>query len=292
MLALLASKQWHTARFDLAASAMRCQWNKSRAAGFSLIELLVVITIIGILISLLLPALQSAREAARRISCSNNLRQIGIAMHGFHETNGHFPQGGVEVRSLRLPNGQLRYPNGRQLAWSAYLLPHIEKTALGSQVDFTKAFDSPANAAAAATVISTYICPSIPRTSYLRQGRGACDYGGIYGERIASPNNPPKGVMLYTHAVAIRDITDGTAYTLAISEDYYADDMQWINALNVFDVSAAINTAPENDIHSYHPRGAFGLFADGSARFLSDDLNLRLLAAMCTRSGGEPVGDF
>jgi prepilin-type processing-associated H-X9-DG protein len=240
----------------------------------------------------LLPAVQAAREAARRISCSNNLRQIGIGLHGFHEVNDHFPQGGVEVRSLRFPNGTLRYPNGRQLAWSAYILPYMEQTPLYNQIDFTKTFDSPENAAAAATIISTYICPSVPRTSYLREGRGPCDYGGIYGPRILSPNNPPKGIMLYMQVVAIRDIADGTAYTLMISEDYYADDMQWINALNVFDVSAAINTAPENDIHSYHPGGANGLFADASVRFLSNEMDLKTLSAICTRAGSETVSDF
>lgn len=262
------------------------------AAGFSLIELLVVIAILGILAGMLLPAIQSARESARRLMCSNNLHQIGLAMHGFHDINGHFPQGGVEVRSLRLPNGKLRYPNGRQLAWSAYILPYMEEQVLYESVNFKKAFDAPENARAASEIVSAYICPSVPRDSCLRGGRGACDYGGIYGPRILSPNNPPKGVMLYEKSIAIREIADGTAHTLMISEDYYGNDMQWINALNVYDVCAAINTAKENDIHSYHPRGANGLLADGSARFLSEDIDLKTLSAICTRAGGETVSDF
>jgi prepilin-type N-terminal cleavage/methylation domain-containing protein/prepilin-type processing-associated H-X9-DG protein len=263
-----------------------------RRRALSLLELLVVIAILGVLIAILLPAVQSVREAGYRASCCNNLHQIGLAMHGFHESYKHFPQGGIEVRTLRLPNGKPRYPKGRQLAWSAYILPFMEEQSLYARIDFKKAFDSPENATAAAEVVSTYICPSIPRSSYLRSGRAACDYGGIYGERISGPNSPPKGVMLYDRPIRIVDIVDGTSFTLMISEDYYGNDMQWINALNVYDVSAAVNTAPENDIHSYHRGGANGLMADGAVRFLSEDMDLTILAAICTRDGGEPVSGF
>ena len=271
---------------------MKSLGRRAFAFGFTLVELLVVIAIMGLLIAMLLPAIQAARESARRIACANNLHQVGLAMYGFHEANGHFPQGGVEVRSLRLPTGKLRYPKGRQLAWSAYILPYLEETPLFNRIDFTKAFDSKENAAAAAEIVSAYLCPSIPRKSLLRQGRGACDYGGIYGQRITGPNNPPNGTMLYEQPVRICEITDGTAHTLMIAEEYYANDMQWINALNVYDVSAKVNTARENDIHSYHPRGANGLFADASVRFLGNDMELGVLAAVCTRAGGEFVSDF
>jgi prepilin-type N-terminal cleavage/methylation domain-containing protein/prepilin-type processing-associated H-X9-DG protein len=265
-----------------------------RREGFSLVELLVVIAVIGLLISLLLPAVQAAREAARRLGCLNNLHQIGIGLHAYHDSYKRFPLGGVEMRSLRLPSGQLRYPNGRQLAWSAYILPYLELKSLTDRIDFKKAFDSPENAKAAAEIVSTYLCPSVSRQSYLVEDRGACDYGGIYGEQIVGNNNPPRGVMLYTQCVCLRDITDGTAHTLMISEDSGFQDGQWINGLNVFDVAYAINTAPaiENDLRSKHKGGVNGLMADGAARFLANEMDLRTVAAICTRNGGEPVGNF
>jgi prepilin-type N-terminal cleavage/methylation domain-containing protein/prepilin-type processing-associated H-X9-DG protein len=258
--------------------------------GFTLVELLVVITIIGILISLLLPAVQAAREAARRISCSNNLRQMGIGMHNYHCALRSFPPGGIEPR-IGL-NAQ-----GRQMAWSAMLLPYIEQQPLYEKIDFRKAFDAPENADAAAMIVATYVCPSAPGQSQLRNGRGPTDYGGIFGQRITGPNSPPKGTMLYNYAVTIGEITDGTSTTLIVAEDSNWPDGQWINGLNIFDQAYAINFVPppgyvENEIRSKHPGGANGLFCDGSVRFLMEQMAVNTLAAICTRSGGELVGEF
>ncbi len=258
--------------------------------GFTLVELLVVIAVIGVLIGLLLPAVQAAREAARRMSCLNNLRQMGIAMHSHHTAHGAFPPGGIEHRWMINPETGKRYgPAGRQLAWSVYLLPYLEQEALYRQLNLEKAFDAPENSEAAATVLSVYICPSAPGGSDLVQGRGPCHYGGIYGERITSPNNPPKGVMLYNRAISIAEITDGTSNTLAISEDSDHSDGQWINGLNVFDQAYGINQAPafENDIRSKHPGGANGLFCDGSARFLAETMELEIVAWICDRASGK-----
>jgi prepilin-type N-terminal cleavage/methylation domain-containing protein len=260
------------------------------AAGFTLVELLVVISIIGILIGLLLPAVQMVRAAARRIQCANNLHQIGIALHNYHTAHGTFPPGGIEVRPMR--------PNGRQFAWSAFLLPYVEQGALYDQIDFGKAFDAPENADAAAHVLEVYVCPSVSRHGKLVDGRGPTDYGGIYGERISSPNNPPKGIMLYDRAIAIRDVLDGTSNTLIVSEDAGWKDGQWINGQNVFDQAYAINYKPpydymlENEIRSAHSGGAMGVFADASVRFLSEGMDLETLAAICTRAGNEVIKPF
>ncbi|MEN6450249.1 MAG: DUF1559 domain-containing protein [Thermoguttaceae bacterium] len=269
-----------------------------RSPGFTLIELLVVITIIGILISLLRPAVQAAREAARRTACSNNLRQIGLGLQNYHATCGSFPPGGVEARMTINPKtGRFYGASGRQLAWSAYLLPYVEQDSLYRQLDLSKAFDAPQNAAAAAIPLAVYLCPSTARSSNIVQGRGACDYGGMYGERITSPNNPPKGSMLYDQAISIRDITDGTTSTIVVAEDArntgFADG-QWINGLNVFDQAYAINAAPaiENDMSSNHPGGANAAMADGAVHFFTEGMNLNVLAAFCTRAGGEPPGSF
>ena len=275
--------------------AMHRQRVSSAAMGFTLIELLVVVTIIGILISLLLPAVQAAREAARRMSCCNNLRQIGIGMHNYHVTWDCFPPGCIEYRYMLNPKtGKAYGASGRQLAWSAYVLSRLEQQPLYDRIDFSQGYDSTANAAAAATILSVYLCPSTNRNSCLTKGRGACDYGGIYGECITGPEPLPKGTLIYDRSISIRDITDGTAYTLLVSEDSGFVDGQWIDGANVFEQSGVINSPPsfDNEMRSEHPQGVNGLFADGSARFLSQNLDLSVVAAICTRAGNEVVTGF
>ena len=254
-----------------------------RTGGFTLIELIVVIAAVSILLGLLLIALQAARAAAERLSCSNNLRQIGVAAHSYHSLAERFPPGAVEPRPL--------WRNGRQFAWSALLLPQLELVSVADRIDFRKPFDHAVNGQAAAVFVPVFLCPSTPRSSPLHKGRGACDYGGIFGERISSPNEPPKGVMLFDRGMRIEEIRDGTSNTLMISEDADFPDGQWINGRNVFDQAFPINRAPsfENDIRSRHPHGANGLFADGSVRFLSESMTLELLGAICTRAGRESV---
>ena len=261
--------------------------DRASALAFTLVELLVGMAIIGVLMAVLLPAVQAAREAARRASCSNNLRQMGLALSLYHNVYESFPPGGIE---LRLGPDKSK----RQLAWSVYLLPYLEQTALYASLDLNKAFDAAENAVAAATVLPVYMCPSAEQIEKTIDGRGACNYGGMYGERITSPNDPPKGTMLYDDPVGLRRVTDGASKTLIISEDSGYADGQWINGRNIFDQAYAINKAPaiENDIRSEHPGGAQGLFCDGSLRFLSEMIDLRVLAAICTREGSEVVGDL
>jgi prepilin-type N-terminal cleavage/methylation domain-containing protein len=255
--------------------------------GFTLVELLVVIGIVGLLTAIVLPAIQASREASRRAVCKSNLRQIGVALIAYHTAHRHFPIGCVEWRSSA-------NPQARQLAWSAYLLPFVEETSLYDSLDLGQPFDSPRNAAAAAMVLPLYFCPSSQRSSPLVKGRGACDYGGIYGERITTPNNPPKGTMLIDTPVTMRQISDGASKTLIVAEDSRFSDGQWINGRNIFDQAYPINAAPpfENDIRSEHTGGAQGVMVDGSVHFFAETMDLKTLAALCTRSGGETVGNF
>jgi len=260
---------------------------RSTSSGFTLVELLIVVAVIGVLTALTLPALQRARESARRATCRNNLRQLGVGLHQYHTVYETFPPGGVQWR----PFGN---KTKRQLAWSAFLLPYVEQGNVYAALDLNTPFDSPENAAGAATVLPIYVCPTSLRAGELVDGRGPCDYGGIFGERISSPNNPPKGVMLYDVSIPLVLIRDGASHTLIVAEDSMWPDGQWINGRNVFDQAYAINAAPavENDIRSQHPGGAHALLADGAARFFAESLDLDILAALCTRAGGEPLGSF
>jgi prepilin-type N-terminal cleavage/methylation domain-containing protein len=277
----------------------RCQTRTARPAkplplprGLTVVELLVVIAVIGVLMGLLLPAVQAAREAARRTTCANNLRQIGLGLHNYHGVHERFPPGGIEHRAMINPRtGRVYGRAGRQLAWSLFLLPYVEQQPLHQQVDTNLPFDAPENAQPAATVLPVYICPSVPGGNQLRSGRGPTQYGGMYGERISGPNDPPKGVMLYDSAVRMAEILDGTSTTLIIAEDCDFADGQWINGRNVFDQAFAINRAPafENDIRSQHPGGALGLCCDCAVHFLSESMELRTLAALCTRNRQEVV---
>jgi prepilin-type N-terminal cleavage/methylation domain-containing protein len=254
---------------------------------FTLIELLTVVAILAALVAVLLPAVQAAREAARRTTCQNHLRQIGLALLEWHDAQEIFPTGCVEWR----PYGGTTQ---RQLAWSAYLLPWIDQQALYDRLDLELPFDAAENAAAAAVRIPVYVCPSSRRgdahsSQFAETVRGPSDYGGIYGERILSQNNPPGGVMLIDQAVAISQIADGTSRTLIVGEDTRHPDGQWINGRNLFDQAMRVNRAPlvENDLFSDHPGGAHGLAADASVHFLSEQTDLSALAAACTRAGGE-----
>lgn len=255
-------------------------------SALSLIEILVVLAIIGILVGMFLPAIQQVRSAARRVACANQLHQIGIALHNHHASHQAFPAGCTE---FRLGNDRAK----KQLAWSAFLLPYLDQHPVFDQLDFNSAFDSAANATPAAAILPVFVCPSSLRDPSPTHQRGPCDYGGIYGERISSPNNPPKGTMIHDRAIALRDITDGSSNTLIVAEDTGWPDGQWINGRNVFDQAFPINQAPffENDIRSHHPNGANVVRCDGSVDFLAEHTDLDFLAAVCTRAGGEIVPD-
>jgi len=274
-------------------------WHPAGRAGFTLVELLVVIAILGMLVGLLLPAVQAAREAARRTQCQNNLRQIGLGLLEFHEAHGVLPVGCLEKQ---FPG---KNPMGRQLAWSASLLPYVEQTILWRNIDFQSAYNSRLNAKAAASEVAVYLCPSTARLAAGREGThmsekpvdrssdaslpaAAIDYGGNYGAAFVSPS--ANGVLLYDRSIRLKDISDGTSHTLAVAEDTGRGlpmDGEWINGENIFDQSGPINRQQNNEIWSDHPGGALALQCDGSVVFLDETMETTLLRALCTRSGEE-----
>lgn len=142
--------------------------NKTRDA-FTLIELLVVIAIIAILIGLLLPAVQKVREAAARMSCQNNLKQIGLAYQNFHTQNGFFPPGAVRSPATGTLNPAYRKlgisVNGVNHSWAIFLLPYLEQSNLYTQYNLSSSWSNPVNATVVGTQIKTFLCPTVPDPS-------------------------------------------------------------------------------------------------------------------------------
>lgn len=250
---------------------------------FTLVELLVVIAIIAVLVGLLLPAVQAAREAARKAQCKNNLRQIGIALHNYHDTHSSLPTGCIEWRSWNAP------PTHRQFAWSALLLPFLEQRNLHTEIDFGVPFDAPANAVPAAVRLAVFECPTAEQRKLIR---GQTDYGGLYGESI-NDRDAGDGIFLYDRRIRFANITDGLSNTLAVSEDVGGPDSEWINGRNVFVQAGGINDPNawigDNEIRSKHSGGAMLLFADSHVHLISESIDRMVLGAMITRAKGETI---
>jgi prepilin-type N-terminal cleavage/methylation domain-containing protein len=199
----------------------RNSWNDSPKTGFTLVELLVVIAIIGILIALLLPAVQAAREAARRMQCSNNLKQIGLGLHNYHDVHKSFPPGYMDSNpDLGSPAGAADNNNG--LGWGAMILPYIEQGPLYNKIqtqtnNFANHWMSGGAIAAASIGLPAFICPSdaMGELNSKKSNYGKSNYLANAGNVAARDE---KGVFWANSKVAMRDITDGTSNTLMVVE--------------------------------------------------------------------------
>ena len=344
---------------------------KRLKSGFTLIELLVVIAIIAILIALLLPAVQQAREAARRTQCKNNMRQIGLAFHNYHDTHSRFPQ--PSMIGLTVSTGLIIRSGA---SWCTMLLPYMEQGNVYNLYNSSLSAYDPANAPAVRTIIPGFICPSVPRSSNLgfmtapaglslgggfpalgatlTMNGGVLDYDTLDGVRstfntVAYTGQTPaaarEGWGTWSLSVqdpgmgalssggkggSLRDFTDGTSNTILVGEvcartalyrkgkliptsdpvaaaqaivgsgmwaDLFKGDT-WVSGV-LFDGTGtdgpcAINCANSRTagLYSWHTGGAHIALADGSARFISENISAYTLASLITKAGGEVIGEF
>ena len=245
---------------DRSATASRLPGGSLRRVGFTLIELLVVIAIIGVLVGLLLPAVQQAREAARRSACSNNMKQLGLAVHNYADANKKLPPGNKSNpahMASTCHGGGLGYYCG-QYGWPSYILPQMEEQNVFDQIDFSLrsytstggrdswhdgAAGDAANKAAADAMPATFSCPSTPRTTANHKDYSAASMGvwRCCPERVgaaAGGGGPADGIFYRDSETAFRDITDGTSNTFLLLEDahswFEADGTPYSRGTNSF----------------------------------------------------------
>ncbi len=284
---------------------------------FTLIELLVVIAIIGILVGMLLPAVQQVREAARRTACANNMKQIGLALHMYHDTQRRLPPGWI----ASTPDGEPGW------GWAAVILPYLEGGNLYKKFDLSVPIDDATVEPLRTTVIPTYICPSDPAPNILNLAFHDDEFGhpfihdppgththqetimvskgnysGVFGTKeIDDDPTNGDGSFFQNSEIRFKHITDGLSNTLLVGERR-ADigTVTWVGVSPAVEhpfarIVGATDHAPNSsvghfdDFSSAHPAGANFLSADGSVRLINDQIDLPNYQGLATRSGGEIV---
>jgi prepilin-type N-terminal cleavage/methylation domain-containing protein/prepilin-type processing-associated H-X9-DG protein len=294
--------------------------------GFTLIELLVVIAIIAVLIGLLLPAVQAAREAARRAQCVNNMKQVGLALANYEQALNALPPGymsGVDASGN---------DTGPGWGWAAMVLPQLEQSTVYNTINFSLAIEVPANSTSRLATVNGFLCPSDPTaTVYWAVQRDAAtgspvqnicqvapsNYAGMYG--IGEPGPDGNGVFFRDSRVALRDVTDGTSQTLFLGErSHRLGEATWVGSVtgaimyptdndNIGRYATETSSGmvlghvgegagpgdPRSDVNQFYSlhagRGVNFLFGDGHVTFLKATMNYGAYLSLATRAGGEVV---
>ncbi len=272
-----------------------------RSRGFTLVELLVVIAILGILVGLLLPAVQRAREAARQSQCRNHLKQLALGLHNYHDVHRSLPQRWYDAGTSDC------------WAWGASALPFIEQSPLASRCDFRRQPTEGGNPDAIKTTLALFRCPSEvapPSETFYAYGR---DFSYV---QVTLPYGNYGMNNWLDRPVSFRDVTDGLSNTILLGEsatwryeapyfrlvvgltwssNIWGDSSNWDMVIFYPAVVCDDMCQPGQCgavASSYHGSGAqFSLF-DGSARFISDTINRQTLTRLADPRDGQPVGEF
>jgi prepilin-type N-terminal cleavage/methylation domain-containing protein/prepilin-type processing-associated H-X9-DG protein len=281
------------------------QVRSGRRRAFSLIELLVVIAVIGVLMALLLPAVQSVREAARRTRCTNNLKQIGLALHSYESACRVFPP------------AYTRNPGHNLLA---FILPHVELQEVADRYDWDKPWDDPANDPVTELDLAVFVCPSAPGGRRYVSDYATCDYitktlrerlvdGGHLSARGNWDGFFQKGAPGQSAPSPVAGhIRDGLSKTFMLFEDggrplgydqdgptgsksisgsrWASEDAEfWFH--DVCSTAQMFNCRNSNEVYAFHPGGANFLYADGTVQFHSEMMPAETFVALFTRAGGD-----
>lgn len=283
----------------------------SRRSGFTLVELLVVIAIIGILVALLLPAVQAAREAARRVSCLNNVVQLNLAVHNFEFHFEHLPAGVIN------PDGPIRSePQGQHVSWIVQVLPYLEQQQLAKRFDQEVGAYADKNAQVRNAQIKMLLCPSDPHNDPTDDNKVArSGYAGCYHDAEAPIDKDNHGLLFLNSKVRYSEIEDGSAATLLVGEALtYPDRLGWVSGTRATLRNTSVLERPQPTLAanqvanadddkklgatfvggfgSYHPGGINAGFADGSAQYLSLNTDATVLRQIGNRADGEIVKPY
>ena len=279
--------------------------------GFTLVELLVVIAIIGVLVALLLPAVQAAREAARRCSCLNNISQLALATHNYEFANEHLPTGVIN------PDGPIRSEaEGQHVSWLVQVLPYIEQPNAYRLFDQSAGAYARSNSDVRALTIDVLICPSYPGAD-MNEGKTAArtTYAGCHHDVEASIDDDNHGLLFLNSNLRYTDILDGSSQTILLGE-YRSDDdeLGWVSGTratlrntgiienNQFDLRRrGIGQQPRPEVDpldvggfgSAHPGTTQFAFADGSCKAIAEDIEPAVLQQLGHRADGKLLkGDY
>lgn len=216
----------------------------------------------GILVALLLPAVQAGREAARRVQCSNNLKQVALALHNYHDVHSSLPPAFTEDA------------NGNRLhSWRTLILPYINQQALYDQIDLSKPWDDPVNKPFSEMAIELYACPSV---------------GLAAGDTTYVAVVDPTGIFTGPVGCPIEDISDGTSNTILLVETDSAHAVPWMKPEDI-DLATIGNMAGTRTNHMGMINAAM---ADGSVTPLSTELDPAQIQGMVTIAGGEATSPY